>query len=152
MGAIGMDHNRATAPSMGDSMPAIYKKGPPFGMPGELVDGMDVLAVREAAQKAIARARAGEGPTLLELETYRYRGHSLADPDELRKQEEKDHYAERDPIPRFEKYLTAEGILSAEDLTRIKKEAAVECADESPRPSEGQLLENVFSDPKGFGI
>merc|ERR1719160_696948 len=107
-------------------------------MPGELVDGMDVLAVREAAQKAIARA--------------------LADPDELRKQEEKDHYAERDPIPRFEKYLTAEGILSAEDLTRIKKEveadveAAVEFADESPRPSEGQLLENVFSDPKGFGI
>merc|ERR1711924_412210 len=62
---------------VGNNMPAIYKKGPPFGMPGELVDGMDVLAVREVAQKAIARARAGEGPTLLELETYRYRGHSL---------------------------------------------------------------------------
>lgn len=156
--AIGMDHNRATAPSMGDEMPAIYKKGPPFGMPGELVDGMDVLAVREAAQKAIARARAGEGPTLLELETYRYRGHSLADPDELRKQEEKDFYAARDPIPKFEKHLTEAGLLSEEDLTRIRKEveakveAAVEFADESPRPSEGQLLENVFSDPKGFGI
>ena len=156
--AIGMDHNRATAPSMGDTMPAIYKKGPPFGMPGELVDGMDVLAVEEAAQRAIKRARAGEGPTLLELETYRYRGHSLADPDELRKQEEKDFYAARDPIPKFEKYLTEAGIFSQEDLDRMKKEveadveAAVEFADESPRPAESQLLENVFSDPKGFGI
>ncbi|KDO86616.1 hypothetical protein CISIN_1g013928mg [Citrus sinensis] len=76
--AIGMSHLRAT------SDPQIYKKGPAFGMPGFHVDGMDVLKVREVAKEAIERARRGEGPTLVECETYRFRGHSLADPDELR--------------------------------------------------------------------
>ncbi|XP_026657736.2 pyruvate dehydrogenase E1 component subunit alpha-3, chloroplastic isoform X2 [Phoenix dactylifera] len=77
--AIGMSHLRAT------SDPVIWKKGPAFGMPGVPVDGMDVLKVREVAKEAIERARSGEGPTLVECETYRFRGHSLADPDELRK-------------------------------------------------------------------
>lgn len=76
--AIGMSHLRAT------SDPEIWKKGPAFGMPGVHVDGMDVLKVREVAKEAIERARRGEGPTLVECETYRFRGHSLADPDELR--------------------------------------------------------------------
>lgn len=76
--AIGMSHLRAT------SDPEIWKKGPAFGMPGVHVDGMDVLKVREVAKEAIERARKGEGPTLVECETYRFRGHSLADPDELR--------------------------------------------------------------------
>ncbi|TQE09076.1 hypothetical protein C1H46_005459 [Malus baccata] len=76
--AIGMSHLRAT------SDPEIWKKGPAFGMPGVHVDGMDVLKVREVAKEAIGRARRGEGPTLVECETYRFRGHSLADPDELR--------------------------------------------------------------------
>ena len=74
---IGMDHNRAT------SDPEIWRKAAAFGMAGEEVDGMDVLAVRAAAQRAIERARAGEGPTLLECLTYRFRGHSLADPDDV---------------------------------------------------------------------
>jgi pyruvate dehydrogenase E1 component alpha subunit len=77
--AIGMSHLRAT------SDPEIWKKGPAFGMPGVHVDGMDVLKVREVAKEAIDRARRGEGPTLVEAETYRFRGHSLADPDELRR-------------------------------------------------------------------
>uniref|UniRef100_A0A803NTQ0 Pyruvate dehydrogenase E1 component subunit alpha n=1 Tax=Cannabis sativa TaxID=3483 RepID=A0A803NTQ0_CANSA len=76
--AIGMSHLRST------SDPEIWKKGPAFGMPGVHVDGMDVLKVREVAKEAIGRARRGEGPTLVECETYRFRGHSLADPDELR--------------------------------------------------------------------
>ncbi|KAG6667168.1 hypothetical protein CIPAW_01G082400 [Carya illinoinensis] len=76
--AIGMSHLRAT------SDPEIWKKGPAFGMPGVHIDGMDVLKVREVAKEAIGRARRGEGPTLVECETYRFRGHSLADPDELR--------------------------------------------------------------------
>lgn len=76
--AIGMSHLRAT------SDPEIWKKGPAFGMPGVHVDGMDVLKVREVAKEAIERARRGDGPTLVECETYRFRGHSLADPDELR--------------------------------------------------------------------
>lgn len=76
--AIGMSHLRAT------SDPEIWKKGPAFGMPGVHVDGMDVLKVREVAKEAIERARRGDGPSLVECETYRFRGHSLADPDELR--------------------------------------------------------------------
>lgn len=156
--AIGMNHWRATAPSMGDAKPHIYKKGEPFGMPGVLVDGMDVLKVREAAQVAIARARAGDGPTLIEAETYRFRGHSLADPDELRSKEEKDYFAAKDPIPALEKHLIANKMATPEDIAAVRKQVealvddAVAFADASPAPERSQLLENVFVDPKGFGI
>ena len=156
--AIGMNHWRATAPSFGDAKPHIYKKGEPFGMPGVLVDGMDVLKVREVAIEAIARARRGDGPTVIEAETYRFRGHSLADPDELRSKEEKEYFAAKDPIPALEKHLIAAKLCSAEDLAAIRKavdakvEEAVEFAEKSPSPERKQLLENVFPDPKGFGI
>uniref|UniRef100_A0A0E0KMA4 Pyruvate dehydrogenase E1 component subunit alpha n=3 Tax=Oryza TaxID=4527 RepID=A0A0E0KMA4_ORYPU len=150
--AIGMSHLRAT------SDPEIYKKGPAFGMPGVHVDGMDVLKVREVAKEAIERARRGEGPTLVECETYRFRGHSLADPDELRKPDEKSHYAARDPITALKKYIIEQNLATESELKSIEKkiddvvEEAVEFADASPLPPRSQLLENVFSDPKGFGI
>lgn len=156
--AIGMAHDRSTAPSMGDKEPYIYKKGPAFGMPGVLVDGMDVMAVRKVAEEAIARARRGDGPTLIECETYRYRGHSLADPDELRKADEKDHYAKRDPIPKFRDFMIKQGLCTEEEVkameTQVEEEVeeAVEFADASERPGKEQLLENVFADPSGFGI
>eukprot|EP01026_Neomeris_dumetosa_P021878 TRINITY_DN1904_c0_g2_i5.p1 TRINITY_DN1904_c0_g2~~TRINITY_DN1904_c0_g2_i5.p1 ORF type:complete len:457 (+),score=63.66 TRINITY_DN1904_c0_g2_i5:62-1372(+) len=156
--AIGMQHNRATSRTVGDDIPNIYKKGPPFGMPGVLVDGMDVLAVRQVALEAIERARRGDGPTLIECETYRFRGHSLADPDELRDKAEKAHYAARDPIPKFREYMLDMGIVTEEEIKAMEQEVndevedAVTFADESPRPDKGQLLENVFADPKGFGI
>lgn len=150
--AIGMSHLRAT------SDPEIWKKGPAFGMPGVHVDGMDVLKVREVAREAIGRARRGEGPTLVECETYRFRGHSLADPDELRNPDEKAHYATRDPIPAFKNYLIEHNLATESELKAIEKkiddvvEEAVEFAAESPVPPRSQLLENVFADPKGFGI
>lgn len=156
--AIGMNHPRATAPSLGDEKPHIYKKGEPFGMPGVLVDGMDVVKVRDAASVAIARARRGEGPTLMECETYRFRGHSLADPDELRDVEEKEKFAKEDPIPKFKEYLLSKKLINAEEIKEIEKkiddivEDSVEFADQSPLPEASQLLENVFPDPKGFGI
>ncbi|KAB2000200.1 hypothetical protein ES319_D12G216100v1 [Gossypium barbadense] len=111
--AIGMSHLRAT------SVPPIYKKGPAFGMPGVHVDGMDVLKVREVAKEAIGRARRGEGPTLVECETYRFRGHSLADPDKLRDPAEKAHYAARDPITALKKYLIDNSLASEADLKAI---------------------------------
>jgi len=150
--AIGMSHIRAT------SVPDIWEKGPAFGMPGVHVDGMDVLKVREVAKEAVARARRGDGPTLVECETYRFRGHSLADPDELRDPAEKAHYAARDPIVSLKKYLIENNLATETDLKSIEKkideiiEEAVEFADASPLPERGQLLENVFADPKGFGI
>ncbi|KAK7397475.1 hypothetical protein VNO78_18649 [Psophocarpus tetragonolobus] len=150
--AIGMSHLRST------SDPHIWKKGPAFGMPGVHVDGMDVLKVREVAKEAIERARRGEGPTLVECETYRFRGHSLADPDELRDPAEKAHYAGRDPISALKKYMIENKLASEQELKSIEKkidevvEEAVAFADASPYPPRSQLLENVFADPKGFGI
>eukprot|EP00877_Chromochloris_zofingiensis_P013469 jgi/Chrzof1/8376/Cz03g08090.t1 len=156
--AIGMSHGRATSRTMGDEDPYIYKKGAAFGMPGVHVDGMDVLKVREVAVEAIERARRGDGPTLIEAETYRFRGHSLADPDELRSKEEKAAYQARDPIPQLRKYILSSGLATEADLKEIDQRVAEEVedsvrfADESPKPEKGQLLENVFADPRGFGI
>ncbi len=90
--AIGTAHHRSTP------MPEIYKKAEVFGLPGIEVDGMDVLAIRKITEEAIARARSGEGPTLIEALTYRFRGHSLADPDELRSAEEKEAWMARSYI------------------------------------------------------
>ncbi len=144
--AIGMAHDRAT------SQPEIYKKASVFGIPGYEVDGMDLLAVRAVAQEAIARARAGEGPTLIEALTYRFRGHSLADPDELRPPNEKEFWAQKDPITRFGKYLTEKNILSQIELDDIHKEIeavireAVEFAEQSPEPDPSELNRYIFAE------
>jgi pyruvate dehydrogenase E1 component alpha subunit len=144
--AIGMAHERAT------SEPEIYKKAAPFGIKGVEVDGMDVLAVRAAAQEAIARARAGEGPTLIEALTYRFRGHSLADPDELRSKEEKDFWLSRDPIKRLANYLEEQNLATQEELDAIEKQVqevvneAVEFAENSPEPDASELRRYVFAE------
>jgi pyruvate dehydrogenase E1 component alpha subunit len=144
--AIGMAHERAT------SEPEIYKKAHAFGMPGVEVDGMDVMAVRTAAQEAIARARAGVGPTLIEALTYRFRGHSLADPDELRNQEEKEFWFSRDPIQRFAAYLTEHNLADKEKLKAIDDQIqeiindAVEFAEKSPEPDPSELRRFVFAE------
>jgi len=144
--AIGMAHERAT------SQPEIYKKASVFGMVGVEVDGMDVLAVRAVAQEAIARARAGEGPTLIECLTYRFRGHSLADPDELRSKNEKEVWLARDPIKKFAAYLVEQHLVSQEELKGIEKkiqtevEEAIQYALESPDPEPQDLYKYVFAE------
>ena len=144
--AIGMAHERAT------SNPEIYRKAAAFGMAGEEVDGMDVLAVRAAAQRAIERARCGEGPTLLECLTYRYRGHSLADPDELRDEQEKNFWAQRDPIATLADQLTRQGLARPERLAAIDKEEedrvadAVEFALAAPEPQPSELKRYIWAE------
>ena len=144
--AIGMAHERAT------SQPEIYQKASVFGMPGVEVDGMDVLAVHAAATEAVARARAGEGPTLIEALTYRFRGHSLADPDELRSKEEKQTWITRDPIKKFAAYLTEQNLANQEELKAIEKKVqekinqAVEFAEDSPEPDPSELRRFVFAE------
>lgn len=144
--AIGMAHERAT------SQPEIYKKASVFGMPGIEVDGMDVLAVRSVAQEAVARARAGEGPTLIEALTYRFRGHSLADPDELRTPEEKDFWLIRDPIKKLVTYLTEQNLVDTEELKAIDKRIqevlndAVQFAQTSPDPDPSELHRYIFAE------
>ena len=144
--AIGMAHERAT------SVPEIYQKASVFGMPGIEVDGMDVLAVRAAAKQAVERARAGEGPTLIEALTYRFRGHSLADPDELRSQQEKEFWQTRDPIKKFAAYLSEHNLADRSELkaieTQVQKtiDKAVEFAQNSPEPDPQELHRYIFAE------
>jgi pyruvate dehydrogenase E1 component alpha subunit len=144
--AIGMAHDRAT------SSPEIYKKASAFDMAGVEVDGMDVLAVRSVAQEAVARARAGEGPTLIEALTYRFRGHSLADPDELRSVDEKEIWLSRDPIKRLATHLTEQNLATPEDLTEIDRQVqatiddAVQFAQDSPEPDPKDLHRYIFAE------
>ncbi len=144
--AIGMAHDRAT------SEPEIWRKADAFGMKGEEVDGMDVLAVRGAAERAIERARSGEGPTLIECLTYRFRGHSLADPDELRSPEEKDFWSKRDPLKLLEKNLSENNIVSTNELRSIEKEIdkevneAVEFALGAKDPDPSELTKYIWAD------
>jgi len=144
--AIGMAHERAS------SQPEIYRKASVFGMPGVEVDGMDVLAVRAVAQEAVERARAGEGPTLIECLTYRFRGHSLADPDELRSKAEKEAWLARDPLKRFEAYLLEQNLANESELKAIRQKIQVEIdealhfAEEAPEPNPEDLYRYVFDD------
>jgi len=121
-------------------------------MAGEEVDGMDVLAVRAAAQRAIERARAGEGPTVLECLTYRFRGHSLADPDELRAQAEKEFWAKRDPIKALAARLIEQNLASAEELKAIEQEIDAEVADcvefalAAPEPKPAELTRYIWAE------
>lgn len=144
--AIGMAHERAT------SVPEIYKKAEAFGMVGVEVDGMDVLAVRAVAQEAVARARAGEGPTLIEALTYRFRGHSLADPDELRTKAEKEYWLTRDPIKKLAAYLIEQNLAEQEELKEIERkiqgvvDEAVQFAESSPEPDPSELHRYIFAD------
>jgi pyruvate dehydrogenase E1 component alpha subunit len=144
--AIGMAHERAT------SDPEIYKKASVFNMVGVEVDGMDVLAVYSVAKEAVRRARAGEGPTLIEALTYRFRGHSLADPDELRSKEEKEFWFARDPIKKFATYLTEQKVATSKELKEIDKriqktvEGSVTFAESSPEPSANELYRYIFAE------
>ncbi|MFN5516212.1 MAG: pyruvate dehydrogenase (acetyl-transferring) E1 component subunit alpha [Cyanobacteriota bacterium] len=144
--AIGMAHERAT------SQPEIYKKASVFSLPGVEVDGMDIVAVYQVAKEAVARARAGEGPTLIEALTYRFRGHSLADPDELRSADEKQFWGARDPIKKFAAYATEHNLVTQEELKAIEKrvqadiDAALAFAEASPEPDPAELHRYVFAD------
>lgn len=129
----------------------IAKKAESYEMANEFVDGMDVLAVRDATLRAIKRAREESLPTLLEVRAYRYMGHSMSDPGNYRTREEIAKYQQRDPIKLFEGSLREAGIFNDEDFAEIEREAAtavekaVEFADSSPLPPESELLTDVYA-------
>jgi TPP-dependent pyruvate/acetoin dehydrogenase alpha subunit len=121
-----------------------------YGFPGISLDGNDVLTVYDAAQSAIARARAGEGPTLLECKTYRWYGHSEIDPAKYRMKEEVEAWKKRDPIVLFEKQLIEKKLLTEAKKTEIAaavtKEIneAVEFAEQSPYPESSELTDHIW--------
>ncbi len=129
----------------------LYKRGVSFNIPGEEVDGMDVLAVREAGKKALARARKGEGPTLLEMKTYRYRGHSMSDPAKYRTREEVDAMrSHHDPIEHVKTLLIDLGHADEDALKEIDREvraivvASAEFAQQSPEPDPAELMTDIL--------
>ncbi len=131
--------------------PDVALRAAGYGMPGEVVDGNDVVAVRDAAGRAVARARAGEGPTLLELKTYRWGGHFEGDPRKYRTREEEAEWKARCPVAQFRKVLLAERGIAGDRLVALETEVAGEVADaitfalDSPLPVPETALSKVFA-------
>jgi pyruvate dehydrogenase E1 component alpha subunit len=142
-----------TAIDRSSSETHLYKRGASFRIPGEEVDGMDVLAVKAAAAKAAEYARAGNGPYILEMKTYRYRGHSMSDPAKYRTREEVDAVRKtRDPIEHVEGLLEKGGYADEAalkaidaDVKRIVADAA-EYARTSPEPEPAELYTDVYTE------
>ncbi len=142
-----------TSLKRGSSTPAFYTRGEAFGIPGEAVDGMDVLAVKEAGEKATKHCRAGKGPYILEMNTYRYRGHSMSDPAKYRTREEVQKVKEeRDPIDHVRDLLTQGGHVTDEELKAIDKEIkavvneSAKFAQESPEPALEELWTDIYAE------
>ena len=133
------------------SISSVAKKGDAYGIANEFVDGMDVMAVREATLRAIERAKKESLPTLLEIRAYRFMGHSMSDPGNYRTRDEIAKYQSRDPIVLFKDSLTEAGVFGEKDFEAIENEAAeavekaVKFAEESPFPAESELFTDVFA-------
>ncbi|MBE1293028.1 MAG: pyruvate dehydrogenase (acetyl-transferring) E1 component subunit alpha [Shimia sp.] len=141
-----------TAQARSTSSHDIYKRGEAFGIPGEMVDGMDVLAVKDAGERAVKHCRSGKGPYILEVKTYRYRGHSMSDPAKYRTREEVQKMREeRDPIENVRQMLLTGKHASEDDLKAIDKEikaivnASADFAKESPLPDESELWTDIYA-------
>ncbi|HTR61937.1 MAG TPA: pyruvate dehydrogenase (acetyl-transferring) E1 component subunit alpha [Candidatus Binataceae bacterium] len=129
----------------------LYRFAEPYKMPGVRVDGMDVLEVYGATMEAVARAREGDGPSLIEAVTYRFRGHSMSDPGEYRSKREERIWQERDPIKNLRRKLLGERHVAESKLGEIDAEVgkqideAVKFADESPEPSVEELGKGIYA-------
>ena len=141
-----------TAQERSTSSPEIYTRGDSFGIKGEAVDGMDVVAVRDAGVKAAAHCRSGKGPYILEIKTYRYRGHSMSDPAKYRTREEVQKMrAQRDPIESIRSLLVSEKLSTDEEIKIIDKEikeivnSCAEYAKESPEVPAEELWTDIYA-------
>jgi pyruvate dehydrogenase E1 component alpha subunit len=148
-----IENNRygmGTALDRASSVKDLYQRGSAYGMPHREVNGMDLVAVRDVLGEAIDRARKEKRPTLIEAETYRYRGHSMSDPGKYRTKEEVEQMMQFDPIQLFGKRLLEQERFGAADLDAADKEAqaeieaAVQFVDESPVPPPEALYEDVY--------
>lgn len=145
--AMGTAQTRSTSTS------ALHTRGAAFGIEGEEVDGMDVLAVREAGLMAFDHCRSGKGPYILEVKTYRYRGHSMSDPAKYRAREEVSKVREtRDPIEGLRKIMLERGVTDEKTLKTIDKEIkdivgeAAKFAQESPEPQAEELYTDILAE------
>lgn len=146
-------YGMGTAVDRASAVSEIRQKAEGYQIPNARVDGMDVLAVRQAAQEALARVRAGEGPYLLEVLTYRFRGHSMGDPERYRLAAEVKKYQENDPIGLYRTWLVSEGLATEAELdalderAALETQAAVQFAENSPEPALETLFDEIYADP-----
>ena len=144
-------YGMGTSQARAMSISSIADKGNAYGIANEFVDGMDVMAVREATLRAIERGRKDGSPTLLEIRAYRFMGHSMSDPGNYRTRDEIAKYQERDPIVLFKDSLQESKVLGDVDFEKIEQEAieavdkAVKFAEESPFPQESELITDVYA-------
>ncbi|MBL7751249.1 MAG: pyruvate dehydrogenase (acetyl-transferring) E1 component subunit alpha [Chitinophagaceae bacterium] len=130
----------------------IYKLADAYEMPGDAVDGMHPEAVHEAVARAVKRARQGDGPTLLEMKTYRYKGHSISDPQKYRTKEEVDEYKDKDPLQQVLQTILQQKHASQEEINGINARVddivneSVRFAEESPWPDDDEVLKDIYVD------
>lgn len=141
-----------TSQQRSSSTPDTYTRGVAFGIKGEAVDGMNVVTVKQAGERAVRHCRAGKGPYILEMKTYRYRGHSMSDPAKYRTREEVQKVkSEKDPIDHVRELLTTGKHASEEELKSIDKEVkkivseAADFASESPEPAVQELYTDIYA-------
>jgi len=143
-------YGMGTAIERASAVSEMRQKAEGYGIPNGRVDGMDVLAVRKASEEALELIRSGKGPYFLEVITYRFRGHSMGDPERYRKQEEVKKWQENDPIGIYRNYLISNGIATDGELdavdarVEVETKAAVQFAEASPDPAPEALWENIY--------
>jgi pyruvate dehydrogenase E1 component alpha subunit len=150
-------YGMGTAVDRASAVSDIRQKAEGYGMRNSQVDGMDLMAVRKAAEEILAEVRDGKGPYLLEVLTYRFRGHSMGDPERYRKQDEVHCWQENDPIGIYQKYLESNQLADEADFVELNRAAveevnkAVEFAEASPEPALDTLFDNIYADPGKVG-
>ena len=131
----------------------IYKLADAYDMPGDSIDGMSPEAVHDAVSRAVNRARQGDGPTLIEIKTYRYKGHSISDPQKYRTKEEVEEYKQKDPIEQVLRTIREKRFASEEEIKAINQrvddqvEESVKFAEESPWPDDSEVYKDIYVDP-----
>jgi pyruvate dehydrogenase E1 component alpha subunit len=145
-------YGMGTAVDRASAVSEIRQKAEGYCIPNERVEGMDVMKVRAAAQEALEFVRAGNGPFLLEVMTYRFRGHSMGDPERYREADEVHKWQEEDPIGIYNRYLVDEKIAKKSELDKIENEVeeevaeAVQFAEDSPNPAPEALFEDIYAE------
>lgn len=150
-------YGMGTAVDRASAVSEMRQKAEGYCIPNNCVDGMDVLKVRQAAEEAIAFVRAGNGPFFLEIETYRFRGHSMGDPERYRKAEEVRKWQENDPIGIYRQALIEQSIASEAEMDAVEEKAeadtaaAVQFAESSPEPAPEALFEHIYVEEQSHG-
>lgn len=145
-------YGMGTAVDRASAVSEIRQKAEGYGITNERVDGMNILSVRDASLKALESIRSGNGPYFLEIITYRFRGHSMGDPERYRKEDEIQHWKENDPIGIYRKHLLDNELATKEELDRLDDDAeaiileSVKFAENSPEPEDSVLFDDVYAE------